>query len=96
MSSLGSIAFAARCYCHGNAGQGYNAQRVIGPGSNLASYGTALGLFNKNISTMPPAFPGSLSRQDYLNILVFMLVGNIYLKYSDIFVEANMTDIALK
>ena len=66
--------------CHGGAGEGKAAPAIIGPKQNLSNYENAQKLFNFVSQAMPANAPGSLSQQDYLNVLAFLLQSNGYLK----------------
>jgi S-disulfanyl-L-cysteine oxidoreductase SoxD len=77
MANLGQTVFSNRCAgCHGTNGQGGNAPAVIGSGSGLGVYRNAKALLDYISSAMPLNAPGSLSHQDYLNVLCFLLVQN--------------------
>lgn len=73
----GEEVFQTQCAsCHGPEGQGYIAPPVIGPDAALASYGTARKLHRFISSTMPQNAPGSLSDEQYLDVLAFLLQRN--------------------
>jgi len=77
MAEKGQIVYAAHCAsCHGENGEGGLAFPLIGTKANLAKYDDANGLLNKISSTMPKNSPGSLSQQDNINVLFFLLLQN--------------------
>lgn len=68
--------YQANCArCHGVQGEGDIGPKLIG-GSNLAGYQTADGLYAYVSKTMPFDKPASLSEQQYLDILAFILERN--------------------
>jgi mono/diheme cytochrome c family protein len=80
-AQTGAAVYASNCAaCHGDKGQGVTAPAVIGASAALAKYNTAQGLFSFISTTMPFTGPGSLSRDQYNQILCFILVQN---KYAD-------------
>jgi len=62
--------------CHGDSGQGQKAPAIIGPNSQLAKFKNAKDLLDYISSTMPANAPGSLTQQQYLQVLCFILVQN--------------------
>jgi cytochrome c len=97
MSQLGQIVFANRCtQCHGASGQGVTAPAIIGANASLGKYNTAKGLFDFISTAMPFNAPGSLSHQDYLNVLCFLLVENNYASPNSTFNENALAGVKLK
>jgi len=82
--------------CHGTGGQGAIAPALWGPNVNLARYGSAANLLDLITTTMPPGAAGSLSRQDYLNVLCFLLVQNNKVAVETPFDENTLRGISLK
>ncbi len=73
----GRTAYANSCAsCHGARGEGVMAPALIGPKAGLAKYGTAAGLLTYISTKMPAGSPGSLPRQNYVDILAYLLVEN--------------------
>jgi cytochrome c len=74
----GRAVFEARCAkCHGADGQGTSeAPRLIGQPNGLSGYRTAKGLFDFVSSDMPFDAPGTLTPQEYWDVLAFLLDGN--------------------
>lgn len=96
MAESGNTVFTSRCaQCHGDSGQGIKAPAVIGSGASLGKYSTAKGLFDFISTAMPPTKPGSLSNQDYLNVLSYLLVQNSYAFPATAFDENALVDLKL-
>ncbi len=97
MANDGATVFASKCSnCHGNNGQGVTAPALIGSDNNLANYGTAQGLLDFISTAMPASAPGSLSHQDYLNVLTYLLVKNNKTSSNTSFNETDLGNISLK
>jgi hypothetical protein len=82
--------------CHGESGQGRSGPVLIGSSAGLVKYNTAKGLLDYIVRTMPLGAPGSLSHQDYLDILCFLLIQNNYVSADTVFDEAQLSNITLK
>lgn len=96
LAELGSDVYAASCAgCHGDSGQGVRAPAVVGSGFRAARYGNAQALLDKISSTMPAGSPGSLSAEEYLQILAWLLVGNGYVQATDPLAEAQLAQVPL-
>ena len=84
LASQGGSVYSSTCsVCHGNNGQGGIGPALWGSNATLGTYkGTTL--FNKNaqdmlnfISTkMPLTAPGSLSNEQYIDVLAYILIQN--------------------
>jgi len=97
VAEAGGPVFASRCsVCHGTNGEGSRGPAVIGTTASLEKYGTAQGLLDYVSDNMPKTNPGSLSRQEYLNIVSFLLVRNNYLPEDAAFVESQLINVTLK
>jgi cytochrome c len=97
MANIGASVFSSKCaLCHGEHGQGVTAPAIIGTNASLGKYNTAQGLFNYISTAMPANSPGSLSRQDYLNVLSHLLVQNNKVTSSTSFKEGDLGSISLK
>jgi S-disulfanyl-L-cysteine oxidoreductase SoxD len=97
MAQQGQQVFMTNCTgCHGAHGEGITAPAIIGAGANLGKYNTAAALFSFVSTAMPLNAPGSLSRQDYLNVLCYLLVQNNYAFPTTKFNEADLNGIQLK
>jgi len=80
LADSGKTVFASRCAkCHGDQGQGITGPTLVGASANLVKYGTAQQLLSFIGTSMPLDAPGSLSQQQYLQVLAFLLVQNNYL-----------------
>jgi mono/diheme cytochrome c family protein len=97
LADSGKNVFAAKCSsCHGTNGEGGRAPAVIGSGASLGKYQSASQLLSKISTTMPANSPGSLSHQDYLNVLSYLLVQNNYVSNNTEFNESQLGGIPLK
>ncbi len=77
LADQGKSVFASHCAkCHGDQGQGVTAPANIGPNAALEKYKTAKGLYDYVSTTMPNDAPGSLSQQEYLQVVSYLLVEN--------------------
>ena len=76
----GKTVFANRCSrCHGVQGQGVSGPALIGSNASLGKYNTAQGLFNYISAGMPFDAPGTLSRDEYLQVTGFILTENKFI-----------------
>jgi mono/diheme cytochrome c family protein len=77
LTASGQTVFATYCTaCHGDNGQGVTAPAIIGSNAHLAKYNTAQGLLDFVDTVMPANAPGSLSAQQYLEVVTYLLVQN--------------------
>ncbi len=77
LADQGKAVFASHCAkCHGDQGQGVTAPANIGPTAQLQKYNTAKGLYDYVSTLMPNDAPGSLSQQEYLQVVSYLLVQN--------------------
>lgn len=97
LAQAGQSVFANRCAsCHGADGQGGTAPAVIGASAHLGEYNTAQGLLGYVETNMPALNPGSLSHQEYLNIVAYLLIQNGDLSADASFDETRLGDISLE
>ncbi len=97
MAQAGKSVFSANCAsCHGSNGEGLIAPALWGSGSALAKYGTAQGLLVFVSAAMPLSSPGSLSHQDYLKVVSYLLIQNNDVSANAAFSESQLGGIALK
>lgn len=82
--------------CHGGSGQGGKAPALWGSNANLAKYNTAKDLLDYVSTTMPYNAPGSLSHQEYLDVLSYLLVQNNYVSADTTFDESQLINLSLK
>ncbi len=93
----GKVIFSSICaQCHGANGQGITAPAVIGANANLGKYGTAKGLLDFISTAMPLSAPGSLTHQDYINVLCYLLIQNNYANSATPFNENALPGVQLK
>jgi hypothetical protein len=96
-AQAGQTAFANFCVrCHGASGQGVTAPAVIGANANLIKFSTAKGLLDFVSTNMPLNAPGSLSHQDYINLICYLLVQNNDIQQTAPFNESTLLQIQLK
>jgi hypothetical protein len=69
---------------------------IIGANAALGKYNTGKGLLDFVSAVMPQNAPGSLSHQDYLNVLCYLLVQNNYAFPAAAFDESALAGIQLK
>jgi cytochrome c len=81
---------------HGQNGQGGSSPALMGSHATLTKYNTAQGLLTYISTNMPLEAPGSLSHQDYLDILCYLLVQNNYVPADTVFNESQLSNITLK
>jgi mono/diheme cytochrome c family protein len=97
LADSGRAIFASRCAkCHGDQGQGITGPTLIGPNANLIKYTTAQGLLNFVDVAMPLDAPGSLSHQEYLQLLSLLLTQNGDVSAGATFSEQGLAGIQLK
>ncbi len=74
----GQQLYARMCaMCHGDSGEGIDdAPPLMGPRTQLADYRTAARAYSFISSEMPQDEPGSLSSQQYYDILAYILDQN--------------------
>lgn len=97
LASTGRTIFSDRCSrCHGKGGQGATGPAIIGPNANLAKYGNAQELLTFIGTAMPFNTPGSLSRQEYLQVLCFLLTENKLVPAGTVFDESKLGGLVLK
>jgi cytochrome c len=97
LAASGQGVFSNNCAkCHGDKGQGVTAPAVIGSGQALAKYKTAQGLLSFISTNMPFSSPGSLSAQQYLEVLAYLLVQNNYVSSGQVIDSASLGGITLK
>jgi cytochrome c len=96
-SSAGQTVYVKSCAsCHGDQGQGTKAPAIIGSNASLSKYNTAKGLLDKISTTMPMSAPGTLSHQEYLQLLAYILSGNKLVAPNTLFSESQLISITLK
>lgn len=77
LTDQGKNVFASSCAgCHGAEGQGVTGPPLIGPNARFARFNNAQQLLDYTSSAMPMNSPGSLTRDQYLQVTAYMLVQN--------------------
>jgi mono/diheme cytochrome c family protein len=75
--AAGREVYAASCAkCHGDKGQGGTGPVVIGGNKRIASYQTTERLYDYVSRTMPFDAPGSLTKDQYWNVIAYLLDEN--------------------
>ncbi len=83
LAEAGTTVFANNCArCHGSQGEGVTAPPIIGSAAGLQKYNTAKGLFDYIRTAMPMDAPGSLTQQQYQQVLAYLLVENNFVPAS--------------
>ncbi|MBI2830602.1 MAG: hypothetical protein HYX81_05535 [Chloroflexi bacterium] len=73
----GKVTMANICSkCHGDRGQGGIGPAIIGANATLQKFETAKGLFDYVRIAMPLEAPGSLTQQQYLEVMSFLILQN--------------------
>jgi len=97
LAEAGRTVYMNSCaLCHGQNGQGATAPAVIGSSANLQKFNSARGLLDYISTTMPATAPGSLSPQNYLNVLGFLLLQNNYVPDNTTFDSSQLDTIQLE
>ena len=97
LADSGKTIFASRCAkCHGDQGQGITGPALIGSSANLIKYSTAQTLLSFIGTAMPLDAPGSLSHQEYLQLLSFLLIQNNDVTGSTVLNESALASVQLK
>ena len=97
MAQAGGAVFSDYCArCHGDNGQGLTAPALIGPNQHLANYQTGQGLLDFISTNMPFDKPGSLTHQQYLELLAFLLVQDHDVAEGITFNEGELNSLGLR
>lgn len=97
LAQQGQGVFATRCSgCHGQNGQGATAPAVLGAGANLGKYGDAQKLLDFISTAMPFNAPGSLSADQYRQVLSFFLVENSFVTAGTAFNASQLGSVSLQ
>lgn len=75
-AAAGERTYNTQCaMCHGAELRGPNAPALIGA-EVMQNFDTVDGLYSYTAAAMPPQAPGRLAKQDYVNILAYILKAN--------------------
>lgn len=98
LAEAGEGVYASSCAsCHGAQGEGGDFYPALwGSFANLKSYNTAQGLLSYISKDMPPGGGGSLSAQDYQDLLSYLLIKNNDVSSSTQFNSSQLGNIPLK
>jgi mono/diheme cytochrome c family protein len=94
--AAGREVYTAECaQCHGEQGEGGSGPLLIGGNKRIASYQTTKRLYDYVSSTMPFDEPGSLTAEQYWNVIAYLLDANELLP-ADTVLGADTEPIELK
>jgi len=97
LAQSGQALFAVRCSkCHGEKGEGFTGPTIIGSNARLGKYNTAQGLRDFIGISMPLDAPGSLSNEQYHQLLCFVLLQNNLVSSGTPFSPDQLGTISLK
>jgi polar amino acid transport system substrate-binding protein len=97
LAEAGKTVYAASCgKCHGANGEGVTAPTLIGTNTNLPAYNNAQGLLDFINTQMPFDAPGSLTQQQYLEVLSFILLQNKMVAPDTVLDTSKLPSIPLK
>lgn len=97
LAQSGQTLFAVRCSkCHGEKGEGFTGPAIIGPNAQLGKYATAQGLRDFLGISMPLDAPGSLSAEQYQQVLCFVLLKNNLVSSASPFNPDQLGSVSLK
>jgi mono/diheme cytochrome c family protein len=95
--TFGSLAQAGQLVYSSSCASCHSRTRVLwGTNSPLKDYTSAQRLMDYISAAMPMNAPGSLSHQDYLNVLSYLLMQNNAVSPADAFSESQLSSIVLK
>jgi mono/diheme cytochrome c family protein len=96
LSQLGQQVYAQECAtCHGSTGQGGSAPALIGADSSLNTFQNADSLLSFISKTMPLTAPGSLSQEQYWQLLSFLVLQNDFVSAQTAFDPNTLSQILL-
>ena len=77
LADAGKTVYSTSCaVCHGNEGQGRIGPALAGPAANFSPFKNAQELLTFVSAKMPLTSPGSLTPQQYMDVVTFALVTN--------------------
>ena len=91
LAEQGKTVLATKGSCHGENGQGFKAPAIIGSNAQMAKYNNAKQLLDYISSTMPANAPGSLTQQEYVQVLCFILRQNKFVS-ADTAIDPNQLE----
>jgi mono/diheme cytochrome c family protein len=94
--AAGQEVYAAECaQCHGEQGEGGTGPVLIGGNKRIASYETTERLYDYVSRTMPFDEPGTLSQEQYWDVIAYVLDENALLP-QDVVLGPESESIELK
>ena len=97
LAGQGEQVYAQQCAaCHGSTGQGGAGPPVGGTSAALTKFRTAAGLYGSVQRAMPQGRPGSLTPDEYFQVLSYLLVENRYVAQDAMLPYAQLGTIELR
>jgi mono/diheme cytochrome c family protein len=97
LANAGQAVFAQNCAaCHGDQGQGLIGPALIGPSAVLTPYATGRGLYDFVSTNMPQSAPGSLTDEQYLQVVSYVLVRNSLVPTDASLSTADLANVQLR
>ncbi len=96
LADAGKQVFGSICAtCHGANGEGLKGPAIIDADANLGIYGDGKGLYDYVSQNMPQDSPGSLSPEEYLQVVAYLLVRNGFVKPGTVITMSNLSSFPL-
>lgn len=96
LAAVGQPFYVASCArCHGATAQGASAPALIGANAKVDKFGNAQALLQYMSRSMPPNAPGSLTAEQYVQVLAWLLLGNGYVQLDTILDVNNLANLLL-
>lgn len=90
-ASEGQRVFSTICYtCHGQKGEGAFGPALIGENATLEKFVDAQRLFDYISVAMPLEAPGTLKREEYLQVMSYLLIENRFARPETAFDSARL------
>ena len=96
LADAGKTVYSTSCAaCHGNEGQGGIGPALAGPAANFSTFKNAQELLTFVSARMPLTSPGSLTPQQYMDVVTFALVANGVVSRNESLTAAKLESIKL-
>lgn len=97
LAVVGQPFYVASCArCHGATAQGASAPALIGANAKVDKFGNAQALLQYMSRSMPPNAPGSLTAEQYVQVLAWLLLGNGYVQPDTVLDVGNLANLLLR
>ncbi|HSJ56590.1 MAG TPA: cytochrome c [Anaerolineae bacterium] len=97
LAAAGEEVYADHCAsCHGEQGEGGVGPALMGDRARLNVYGTADALYSYVHRAMPQNAPGSLSDEQYLQVVTLLLLENDYVQADTPVSREGLSEIELQ